>query len=351
MVLPGKGLSWKEFGHTLYREFNRDNVMDVAGSVTYFAVLAVFPFLLFLVSLASVIISPTSAEELVRQLGGVAPAAVTDILGSRIRELGRANNVGLLTFGALGAIWAASGGVMALMRALNAMYDVQESRGVIKQRLVAIGMTLAIAVFALTAAFIAVAVPPIADRIGGPVSTLVTWLRIPVAALLMMFLWAVLYYVLPDVEQKFRFITPGSVFGVMVWALASWGFSVYVANFGNYDATYGALGGVIVLLLWMWISSMVVLLGAEINAVLEHKSPEGKRAGAKSMKDTGASQTKDEREEQKHRELAMWARHGKRAFHRQKAEEANTLGARAKATATNVGLAVLLGRLFGRREA
>lgn len=351
MVLPGKGLSWKEFGRTLYREFNRDNVMDVAGSVTYFAVLAIFPFLMFLVSLASVIISPTSAENLVRELGGVAPAAVTDILGGRIREIGRANNVGLLTFGALGAVWAASGGVMALMRALNAMYDVQESRGMIKQRLIGLGMTLTVAVFALTAALLAVAVPPIAERIGGPVSTLVTWLRLPVAALLMMFLWAVLYYVLPDVEQRFRFITPGSVFGVVVWALASWGFSLYVANFGNYNATYGALGGVIVLLLWMWISSLVVLLGAEINAVLEHKSPEGKRVGAKSMKDKGASQSKDEFEAQKQRELEMWARHGRRAFRQQKAAEANTVGARARATATNVGLAVLLGRLFGRREA
>ena len=103
----------------------------------------------------------------------------------------------------------------------------------------------------------------------------------------MMLLWALLYYVLPDVEQSFRFITPGSVLGVVLWVLASWGFSKYVSNFGSYDKTYGSLGGVIVLLLWMWISSLVLLVGAETNALIEHRSEEGKRQGAKRRTDVG----------------------------------------------------------------
>jgi membrane protein len=120
------------------------------------------------------------------------------------------------------------------------------------------------------------------------------WLRLPVAGLLMMFLWATLYYVLPDVEQEFKFITPGSVMGVVVWVLASWGFSLYVTNFGKYEATYGSVGGIIVMLLWMYISSLVLLLGAEVNAVIEHKSEEGKRVGAKLMADRGRTGTKTE---------------------------------------------------------
>jgi membrane protein len=110
----------------------------------------------------------------------------------------------------------------------------------------------------------------------------------------MMLLWALLYYVLPDVQQKFKFITPGSVGGVILWIAASAGFSAYVSNFGKYDATYGSLGGIIVLLLWMWLSSLVMLLGAEANAIVEHHSLEGKRAGAKSLADSGPSDSKRE---------------------------------------------------------
>jgi membrane protein len=142
-------------------------------------------------------------------------------------------------------------------------------------------MTLGAAILALTAALLAVAAPPVAKAVGGPLGDALLWGRFPVAGLMMMFLWACLYYFLPDVEQKFRFITPGSVVGVVLWVVASWGFSVYVTNFGKYEVTYGALGGVAVMLVWMWISSQVVLLGAEINAVLEHRSPAGKDPGAR----------------------------------------------------------------------
>ncbi|MGC3996765.1 MAG: YihY/virulence factor BrkB family protein [Anaeromyxobacter sp.] len=105
----------------------------------------------------------------------------------------------------------------------------------------------------------------------------------------MMLLWALLYYVLPDVEQDFKFITPGSVGGVIVWVIASWAFSFYVSHFGSYDRTYGSIAGVIILLFWMWISALVMLLGAEVNSVIEHRSPEGKREGAKSLADTGTT--------------------------------------------------------------
>ncbi|WP_224360495.1 YihY/virulence factor BrkB family protein [Hyalangium versicolor] len=279
MVLPGKGMGWKEFFKNLKNEYSRDKISDVAGALTFFGVLAIFPFLLFLVSLASVIIDPAQAQVLIHQLAQVAPREVVSILGERLQALAASKNVGLLTVGGLGAIWAASGGMVALMTALNTVYGVEDKRPFWKVRGIAILVTLFTAVFSILAAAVAVATPPLAQKIGGPFPTLVTWLRLPVAGLLMMFLWAVLYYALPDVKQRFKFITPGSAVGVVVWLIASWGFSVYVTNFGSYDANYGAIGGVIVLLMWMWISAQVILVGAEINAIIEHRSPEGKSPG------------------------------------------------------------------------
>jgi membrane protein len=280
-------MSWKQFLKGLKGEMTKDQVTDIAATVTYYGVLALFPFLLFLVALVSIVIDPADAEKLVQELGQVAPGAVTQIVGERIRQLGQDENTTLLGFGAVGAIWAASGGIMALMRALNTTYDVQEGRPFWKVRGIAIIMTLVLGGLALVAALAAVATPPIAEAIGGPIGQAILWLRLPIAGLVMMFVWALVYYVLPDVQQKFRFITPGSVAGVLLWVLASWAFSKYVANFGSYDKTYGALGGIIVLLLWMWLSALVLLAGAEANALIEHRSEDGKRQGAKSKHDTG----------------------------------------------------------------
>ena len=289
MRFPGKGMSFKEFAVGMKDEISRDDVTDMAAAVTYYGFLALFPFLLFLVALASVIITPPQAEQIVQQLSQVAPGAVTQILGDRIRQLGHQQNVSLLGFSALGAIWAASGAVMALMRALNVAYDVKEQRPFWKTRGIALLMTLFSGVLALVAGLVAIAAPALAGALGGPIATAVVWLRLPAAGLVMMFLWAVLYYLLPDVEQDFKFITPGSVIGVVIWVIASWGFSQYVVHFGNYDKTYGSIAGIIVLLFWMWISALVLLVGAEVNALIEHRSPEGKREGAKSMADKGTT--------------------------------------------------------------
>ena len=295
MVLPGRGLSWKQFFKDLKTEWSQDNVGDVAGSLTFFSVLAIFPFLIFLVSLASLLIDPQLAQSLTDQLATVAPPEVTAILGGQLQSLAQGGSAGLLTLSGLGAIWAASGGVMSLMRSLNRVYDVQESRPFWKTRGIAILGTLVGAGIGLLAALVAVFTPVIAQAIGGPAPALAAWLRLPVAGVLLMLVWALADGAVPDVEQKFRFITPGSVVGVLIWLAASWGFSVYVQNFGNYQATYGALASVIVLLFWLWITSQVILLGAEVNAILEHRSPEGKRTGARTMAESGPDLPKGER--------------------------------------------------------
>jgi membrane protein len=289
MRLPGAGMSWKEFFADLKGEITNDAVMDLAAGVTYYGILSLFPFILMLVAIASIVITPDTAQRLVQQLGDVAPGPATQILGERIQQLGGQQNVALLGLGLVVTVWSASGGISALITALNRCYDVAEQRPWWKVKGLAILMTILSGILALVAALVAVAIAPLADVIGGPIGMAIGWLRLPIAGLVMMFLWALLYYALPDVEQSFKFITPGSVIGVVVWVLASWLFSIYVSHFGSYDKTYGSLGGVIVLLLWMWLSTLVLLVGAEINAVIEHRSPEGKREGAKRQSDTGTT--------------------------------------------------------------
>ena len=298
MLMPGQHLSWKDFARKLKDEYTADNLGDVAGAVTFFALLSLFPFLLFAVALAGLIMAPQQAGQLVQQLGQVAPPEVTKILGDRLQEVAASGSGGLLSVGALIALWTTTTGVTSLMRAFNTAYGVEESRGVIKQRLIAVLAVVLSAVVMLAAGAIMVALPALGgfleDWFGAAGATAIRWLRFPVAGVLVMLLWAVLYVVLPNAQQRFRFITFGSVVGVVIWLLASAGFSLYVSHLGKFATTYGALGGVIVLLLWMWITAQALLLGAEMNAILEHTSPEGKRAGAKRLEDSGKSGTKGE---------------------------------------------------------
>lgn len=298
MLLPGKGIKWKDFVLDIAREWDRDKIDTIAGALAFFGMLALFPFLVFVVSLTSLLIEPATAAGLVNDLYRFAPRAVADIVAERIHALTTGQSPALLTLSAVGAIWAASGGVASLTEALNTAYGVTDSRPFWKRRALALVVTICGAILVVIASVIAVATPSIASALGEPFATVILWARLPVSAFIVMGVLAVLYYVLPDVEQQFKFITLGSVVAVLLWLLASLGFSYYVGKFGSYEVTYGALGGVIVLLMWMWISSMAVLLGAEINAIIEHRSPDGKRTGAKSMSNTGTDVPKTIKEEQ-----------------------------------------------------
>jgi membrane protein len=278
MLTPANGVTWREFFFALKERFIKDKLMDVAGSVTFFGVLALFPFLLFLVTLAGLVLQPQQVEQFIREIGNVAPADATRIIAQQIRDIHKSQSVGLLTVGFVGAIWSASGGVVSLMDALNGLHHVEDRRPFWKTRGIAVLTTFGASAVVLIAALIGVAAGPIAHAFGGPVARLVMWLRLPVAGLLIALVWAVLYQILPDVPRRFRFLTPGSVVAVAVWLIASWGFSLYVLHFGEYNKTYGAIGGAIVMLMWMWISAMVLLAGALINAVLEDLSRRPTRA-------------------------------------------------------------------------
>ena len=277
--LPGGAGEWRGVFSGLRQEWRRNKLSDAAAALTFYGLLSLFPFLLLTVTLAGLVIQPSRVEALIGALGREVPPAFSQLLYAQLAQLTSGPGGGLLTLSALAAVWSATAGVLSLMTALNTAYGVTERRPRWKVHAIALGMMLAAAVLAPLAGLVAVAAPALASRLGGHWATLAGWLRFPVAALLMMSLWAILYSVLPDARQKFKFITPGSVAGVLVWLAASLGFSFYVSRFSTFGITYGALGGIIVLLLWMWISSLALMLGAEINAVLARRSPEGKRWG------------------------------------------------------------------------
>ncbi len=266
---PGRTLSWRAFLIALYRSWQKDQVGDVAAALTFYGVLSLFPFLLFLVSLTGWLLNAHATDELVGELGRVAPAEVTQIINNRLTGLVEHGHSGKwLAVGIVAAIWTASGAIVSLMRALNRLYGVEETRPLWKRRALAVGVTLGAGALGLAAATVTVLAPAVRAIAGADVSALVTWLRFPAAGLIMLFIWAAMYWLLPDIKTGFHWITFGSAVGVGLWLIASWGFSEYVRRSHKFDITYGALGGVIVLLVWMWLSSVMLLLGAEIDKVL-----------------------------------------------------------------------------------
>jgi membrane protein len=268
MEMKRRQCQFKEFVKKLVKAWNQNLVGDSAAALTYYGMLSLFPFLLFLVALTGLVLDPAATDNLVQTIARFAPPSVAQILGDRLKAIEQASSRKLLTIGIVGAVWAASGGVSSLMQALNRAYDVRETRPFWKTRGLAILVTLGAGVLGVLTAAIMFFVPVVGAIAGGRAGAALTWLRFPVAGAILMALLAVLYWILPNVKPRFHLITPGSVTAVVVWLAASWGFSEYVRRSRSYEATYGALGGVIILLVWMWLSAVVVLLGAELNKIL-----------------------------------------------------------------------------------
>lgn len=287
-ILDTRGVGALTLLKRTFKAFSNDDMSTYASALAYRALFSLFPFLLFLMALLGFLHLPEFFAWLREQASLVLPPVALDQVNPVIDQL-QEQKGGLLSIGILVALWTASVGVRSLMNAMNKAYDVQEGRPSWKLALLSLVYTVGIAVMLLLAAGLMVIGPQViswlAEQVGlkDVVVLLWSWLRWPIAVLLMMLVVAVLYYVAPDVEQEFRFITPGSVLAVIVWIVASIGFGIYVQNFGNYDATYGSIGAIIVLLLYFYISAAVLLLGAELNAVIEHASAEGKDPGDKRL--------------------------------------------------------------------
>ncbi|WP_338797740.1 YihY/virulence factor BrkB family protein [Pseudomonas monteilii] len=287
MIFPDlRGLPLHRVLVRTVKEFLDDEMSTYASALAYQALFSLFPFLLFLIALIGFLHLPDFFSWLRLQTELVLPPQALEQVNPVIDQLQQSKG-GLLSVGIVIALWTASAGVRLMMSAMNAAYDVPEGRPVWKRIPLSIIYTVGLAGMLLVAAALMVLGPQVMEWIASQVGmqefivTLWTILRWPAIIILMMVAVAVIYYVMPDVKQKFRFITPGSVLAVVVWIVASLGFAYYVKTFADYNAMYGSIGAIIVLLLYFYISAAVLLLGAEMNAVIEHMSAEGKNPGEK----------------------------------------------------------------------
>jgi membrane protein len=282
-------ITWYELFKRTAREVMADNCLGLAAQLAYYFFLALFPALLFLVAVISFIPVTGLLEAVTAMLQRIAPSEVLEIVREQLKKIASDKSSGLLTLGMLGTIWSTSSGMTAIIDTLNQAYDIQESRPWWKVRLTAVGLTIALAIFIVLSLALVLVGPTLAEKVAlwahmGPVFEW-TWkiVQWPFVFALVTLGVALVYYFAPDAEQDWVFITPGSILATTLWLLISLIFKFYIANFTSYTATYGIIGGAIVLMLWFYVSALAVLVGAEINAEIEHASPYGKEPGEKVM--------------------------------------------------------------------
>ncbi len=262
------------------QEFSADDMTTYAAALSYQVFFALFPFIIFLLALLGMLNLTSLFDWLIQQSQTMLPGQASGLVKNIVSQVRSQAASGLLSFGAILALWSASSAARMAMHALNVAYDT-EDRAVWKKFPLSILYTLILTVLVMVAVGLMVLGSTAAQWFGQLVGwgslfvTLWTWLRIPVAVVLMMLVLALVYYLFPKTDQPFRFITPGAVVAVIVWIAATLGFSWYVTNFASYSATYGAVAAVIVLLLYFFISAAIMLFGAEINAEVYHRVAEG----------------------------------------------------------------------------
>jgi membrane protein len=272
-----KARSWGGILKRTFKGFQSNNLTDWAAALTYYGILSIFPALIVLVSVLG-LIGESATQPLLDNLDEVAPGPAQDIFTNAIENLEGSQGAAGVFFmiGLLGAVWAASGYIAAFMRASNSIYGMEEGRPIWKTLPVRVGLTVLLMVLTALSAVAVTITGGLAEEVGnllGLGGTAVTvWdiAKWPILLLLVSFMFAVLYWAAPNVKQPgFRWISPGGVLAVVGWVIASAAFAFYVANFGSYNETYGALAGPIVFLVWLWMSNLMILLGAEFNAELE----------------------------------------------------------------------------------
>ena len=279
-------LPWSELAQRAWRDALEDDILGQAAQLAYYLFLALFPALLFMLALASFFPLAAATDDIVRQLAPLVSAQVLDLIQEQMLRLGDQNDGGLLTLGAAGALWSSSAARVSITSAMTRAYDITEARPWWKVRLISIALTIGVAVFVVLAWGLVLMGPVsarwLAEAGGGPVAEW-TWrvLQWPLAFALVSIAIGLVYGFAPDAEQDWRWITPGAVVATALWLMASLAFRFYISNFTDYTASYGAVGGVIVLMLWFYVSSLAVMAGAELNAEIEHASPHGKAPGQK----------------------------------------------------------------------
>ncbi len=269
--------SWGGVLKRTLREFKQDNLTDLAAALTYYGILAIFPAVIALISIVG-LVGHSATQTLISNLDKLAPGTARQVFTSAIQGLNKSRGAAgvLFIIGILGALWSASGYVAAFMRASNQIYDIEEGRPFWMTIPVRFAVTVAMVLLLVMSALAVVITGGLAGRVGdllGVGSTAVqVWdiAKWPVLLLVVSFMFSILYWASPNVKQPgFRWISPGGVLAVATWVIASGVFALYVSNFSSYNKTYGTLAGVIIFLVWLWISNVAILLGAEFNAELE----------------------------------------------------------------------------------
>lgn len=265
---------WIAFGKKVFNESLKDDLSGQAAQLGFYLLLALFPALLCLTSIVGMLPLENVLPQLLDSLQTVLPAESMSLVEGYLQQVQEGSGTGILSLGMLGALWAASSGVLALMAALNVVYEVKESRSFLKGRLVAIGLTLGAGVIVITSIFLIIMGGRvslwIAEWVGFGDVFVITWtlMQWPLVVVFMLLAVNAIFYFAPNRRSSWTWISPGAVVAVVLWLVSSLGFKLYVENFSNYNAAYGSLSAAIVLMLWFYISGAVLLLGAEINSEL-----------------------------------------------------------------------------------
>ncbi|WP_102347774.1 YihY/virulence factor BrkB family protein [Bacillus sp. Marseille-P3661] len=260
---------WEEF----YYRFHHDEVVGLAAQLAYFFLLSLFPFLIFLITLIGYL--PISQVDVLGIVSEYAPGQTMHLIETTLNEIMDKQRGGLLSFGVIATIWSASNGINAIIRAMNRAYDVKENRSFIVSRLMAIVLTIAMIIVIIVALLLPVFGKAIGififTNLGLSESFLSVWnvMRIIISFFIMVIVLAALYRFAPNIRLTMREVWIGALFATVGWQIVSLAFSYFVTNFGNYSATYGSLGGIIILLIWFYLSAMVIVIGGEINAMIK----------------------------------------------------------------------------------
>jgi membrane protein len=287
------GLGWKAFGRRFFsdlkEEIKNDNLSNGAAALAYYWMLAIFPAMIALLTLLPYLPIPNLQQSIMDLLNQALPGDTSRMFTGTVQQVVSERKGGLLSIGLLLTIWSASNGMFAIMQQLNMTYDVKEERPFFKVRGTAILLTFLVGLLFVAGLSLVIFGGVIQQFLGNLLgqgsflTTVFAVLRWCIIGFSISLAFAMTYYFAPNVKQKFKFISPGSVLGVALMIAASLVFRVYVDHFGKFGATYGSIGAVIVLMLWLNITGFVILLGSEVNSLLEHYSSEGKNKGQKNM--------------------------------------------------------------------
>lgn len=285
------GLRIKDLGKRVGHEFNDDNVVDAAAMLAYYFFFALFPMLIFLMSMLGVVGGQGIGNTVIDQITRMMPASASTIVHETMKQALHASNGAKLSFGILVTFWSASAGMTGLMAGLNTVFEVRESRSFVKSRSIALGLTVANSIIVIVGIILLLYGGNIADHfLAGQLNIVWKIVQYPLAIFFLLLSYSTIYYYAPNIDHPhWAWVTPGSVIGVTLWVVASVGLRIYLHFSNSYDATYGAIGGVMILMLWFYVTGLAVLIGGEVNSEIEKAAGEKQKAAAQERRRIGVN--------------------------------------------------------------